>query len=207
VESNEIRSCETADDADDDESDDFLRIERKLDAKIGAKKRSQRVFVLPKNGENAEDEGGHDGAEKGAPVITNGEICRSDFDREKHAADRRAKATAHADSASSTEAENKPTEAKLKIFLPKKFRHTRVLDSFSQDEILNFAKQDRNNGSHVNKGTFFSDWHSRAQSHHESEQFCNEDVPSNEFFVQARASQDRLHFRNATAGRFWGDRL
>ena len=104
VECNEIRSCETADDADDDESDDFLRIERKFDAKISAKKRSQRIFVLPKDGENAEDEGGHDRAEKGAPVVTNGEICRSDFDREKHAADRSAETTAHADSASSTEA-------------------------------------------------------------------------------------------------------
>ena len=90
--------------ADDDESNDFLRIKRKLDAEISAKERRQRFFVLPKNSENTEDKGGHDGAEKGAPVVTNGEVCRSDFDREQHAADWSAEATAHADRACSTEA-------------------------------------------------------------------------------------------------------
>ncbi len=80
VESDEIRSCETRNDADDDKCDDFLRIEWKVNAKISSNERRQCFFVFPKNGENAEDKGGHDGAEKSAPVITNGEVSRSYFD-------------------------------------------------------------------------------------------------------------------------------
>ena len=131
----------------------------------------------------------HDWAEKGAPVVANGEIGRGDFNREQYTANWRRETTADTNGARRRQ----------------QLDHARLLSSLVEPIVLQFCQLNGNHRCNVDKGAFFPDWQPTAQRQDEAAQLGRQDPGANVLLVNGGRPQDRLHLGNATAGGSWWD--